>query len=129
VSCGKQEISKQNVEIAAPAFGGLAMTFSTDSSAPLPSFPACTPLSAVADSKGGNTGTGAKARTGATLGMTVVYAARPERCLHLSFYFVNYHLYVLLAVAYASLAVFASAQVGWIELFALDDSVLSRGLK
>jgi len=129
VSCGEQEISKQNVEIAASAFGELAMTFSIDSSAPPPCFLACTPLSAVADSKGANTGTGAKARMGATLGMTVVYVARPERCLHLSFDFVNYHLYVLLAMAYASLAVFASAQVGWIELFALDDGILSRGLK
>jgi len=105
------------------------MTFSIDSSAPPPCFLACTPLAAVADSKGGNTGTGAKARTGATLGMTVVYAARPERCLHLSFYFVNYHLYVLLAVAYAPFAVFASAKVRRIKLFALDDGILSRGLK
>ena len=128
MSCGEQEISKQNVEIAAPAFGELAMTFSIDSSAPPLCFLACTPLSAVADSKGANTGTGAKTRTGATLGITVVYA-RPERCLNLSFYFVNYHLYVLLAVAYAPFAVFASAKVRRIKLFALDDGILSRGLK
>jgi len=112
------------------------MTFSIDSrlggsstSAPPQCFLACTPLSAVADSKGGNAGTGTKARTGAALGMMVVYVARSEKCLHLSFDFVNYHLYVLLSVAYAPFAVFASAKVGRIKLFTLDDGILSRGLK